>query len=230
MSTRKFSIGAENESSLHRSLKIHCSGSEGSIETTVGNYVCDGLTSGGEIIEVQTGSFGPLKEKLNYLVQTGKVRVIYPIVTQKEIELFDSYGSLLHKRKSPRRGSAWDLFKALIYAPELGSLKNLTIELAFIDILEKRVDDGKGSWRRKGVSITDRFLGAWHNSIVLSKRKDYLQFIPFKKSECFTARLLAKKAKINVSIARKTLYVLVKMVLLEKTGTQGKALTYRLKQ
>lgn len=216
------------ESSLHRSLKFHYSGSEGDIETPVGDYVCDGRTSKGEIIEIQTGSFGPLKEKLKCLTKTSKVRVVHPIAKQKHIELYDSDGNLSRKRKSTRKGSIWDLFKVLIYAPELALQKNLIIELAIIDILEKRVNDGKGSWRRKGVSITDRSLEAWHSSILLSKLKDYYLFVPFKKSECFMVQDLAEKAGINANLARKTLYVLTKIGLTEKTGRQGNASIYRL--
>jgi hypothetical protein len=221
------SIGTKKESSLHRSLKFQYSGCGGVIEARVGDYVCDGQTSEGEIIEVQTGSLGPLKEKVKCLVQTGKVRIIYPIIEKKNIELYDANGSLLYRRKSPQKGSAWDLFKALVYAPELCLLKNLTIELAIIDISEKRVNDGKGSWRRKGVSINDRFLDTWHRSLVLSKRDDYYQFIPFKKNEFFTVRDLEEKAGINVSLARKTLYVLTKMGIVERSGKQGNTYIYR---
>ena len=222
-------IGTKRESSLHRSLKYRYSGSEGVIETQVGNYVCDGLRSDGEIIEVQTGSFGPIREKIKCLAKNNKVRLIHPITNQKHIELYNSDGNLAHKRKSPRKGSIWDIFKVLIYAPELVSQRNLTIELAVIDIVEKRVNDGNGSWRRKYVSITDRSLGVWHSSIVLSKRSDYNKFIPYKKNEFFTVRDLAKKAGINAALARKTLYVLTKMGLVEKTGRQCKAPVYKRK-
>ena len=220
-------IGTKRESSLHRALKFRYSGSEGATETPIGDYVCDGLTSDGEIIEVQTGSFGPLREKLKILTKTNKVRVIHPIINRKYIELYDSDGNLTHKRVSPRKGSIWDLFKVLIYAPELSSQKKITIELAIIDILEKRVNDGNGSWRRKGVSITDRSLGEWHSSTVLSKRSDYNRFVPFKKGEPFSVRDLAKKAGIRAALARKTLYVVTKMGLVEKTGRQGNAHIYK---
>jgi hypothetical protein len=215
------------ESSLHRSLKLRYTGSGGNIEIQVGDYVCDGRTSKGEIIEVQTGSFGPLKEKAKFLSRTCKVRIIHPIIARKRIELFDFDGGLIHKRTSPRKGSAWDLFKALIFAPELCLLKNLTIELAVIDISEKRINDGNGSWRRKGISVSDKFLDAWHGSVVLSMRKDYYQFVPFKKNECFTVRDLGEKVKINDSLARKTLYVLAKIGLVERAGKKGNAFIYR---
>ena len=221
------SIGTKKESSLHRSLKFRYSGEDGDTETLAGSYVCDGRTGKGELIEVQTGSFAPLKEKVKILTGKNKVRIIHPIIAEKHIELYDTKGRLLHRRKSPRKGSLWDLFDALVYAPELPLTKNLTIELAVIEAVEKRIDDGKGSWRRNGVSISDRFLGAWRSSVTLKNAKDFGQFLPFKKQETFTVRNLAEKAGISVALARKTLYVLTKMGLAERTGKQGNSIVYR---
>ena len=222
----KNSIGTKNESELHRSLKLQYSGYGGETETVIGGYVCDGQTSEGEIIEVQTGSFGPLKEKVKDLTESGKVRIIHPIIVQKYIELYDKDEKFIHRRKSPKKGCVWDLFKALIYAPELPLLPRLTVELALVDIVEKRIDDGSGSWRRKGVSIAGRSVYARRESLVLQKPKDYYQFIPFKKSETFTVRGLALAAGISVSVAQKTVYALSKMGLIEKTGKQGNAIVY----
>jgi len=227
MSNNKTTIGTRKESSLHRSLKFRYSGSGGAVETLAGSFVCDACTSEGELVEVQTGSLGPLKEKVKSLCQKNKVRIIHPIITEKTLELFNTDGRLLHRRKSPRKGSIWDLFSALIYAPELPLLKNLTIELAIVDVTEKRINDGSGSWRRKGVRIADRSLGAWHHSLVLKNPKDYRQFIPFRKSELFTVKEFAGKAGINSAIAQKTLYVLTKMELTEKTGRRGRAYVYK---
>ena len=216
-----------SENNLHRSLKFHYSGSNGVTEALVGDYVCDAKTGSGEIIEVQTGSFGPLREKAKQLAQTAKVRIIHPIVNQKSIELYDTKGKLLRRRKSPKKGKTWDLFNSLIYAPELPLIKNLCIELAVVDIIEKRIDDGRGPWRRKGISISDRLLGAWHDSVVLKSPKDYLKFIPFNKTESFTVRNLEEKADITMELARKAIYVLKKIGLIKQTGKQGNAIVYK---
>jgi len=221
-----FSIGTKNESELHRALKFHYSGYDGKTEAVIGGYVCDAQTDSGEIIEVQTGSFGPLRQKVKFLTEINKVRIVHPIVVQKYIELYDNEGKFIHRRKSPRSGSVWDLFKALIYAPELPLLPRLTVELALVDIVEKRIDDGSGSWRRKGISIAGRSLGGLRQSLILQKPKDYCVFIPFKKKEPFTVRNLALAAGISVSIARKTVYVLSKMGLIEKAGKQVNAIVY----
>jgi hypothetical protein len=221
-----YPIGTERESSLHRTLKYRYSGGDGRTEAPAGDYVCDARTGDGEFIEVQTGSFGPLREKVKNLTRDDKVRIIHPVVISKQIELYDTGGRLLRSRKSPRKGSPWDLFKALLYAPDLPGLKNLTIELAMVDVLEKRVDDGKGSWRRKGARISDRLLSAWREGIILAKPGDYYRFIPFDKKETFTVRDLGKRAGIDTNLARKCLYVLAKMGLVTKVGKQGNSLVY----
>ncbi|WP_461246944.1 hypothetical protein [Treponema sp. R6D11] len=225
MSTQK-TIGTNNESSLHRSLKFQYAGSGGKTEVEVGSFVADGIRKDGEYIEVQTGSFGPLKKKIKEFAAVGKVRIIHPIAVTKTIEVRAKDGKLLYRRKSPIHGTPWDIFDALLYAPELPLIKGVTIEIAMVDITEKRVKDGKGAWRRKGISIKDKELSAFHESILLAKPKDYLRFIPFKKTEEFTVSSHAEKSGIKSHVSRKALYTLTKMNLIKKVGKKGNAWVY----
>jgi hypothetical protein len=227
MSVRGSDIGTRRESDLHRALKFRYCGENGRTEQVLGDYVCDGLTETGEIIEVQTGSFGPLRDKAEKLAAQGPLRIVHPVIVSKYIETYDAAGTLIRRRRSPRRGGPWDLFRSLLYAPELPLLKGLTIELALIDVLEKRVQDGRGSWRRGGVSIAGRELAAWHDSIILEKPRDYRRFIPAALAGDFTTAALAEGAKISTELARKTLYVLNKIGVVERTGKEGRAFTYR---
>jgi hypothetical protein len=224
----KQGIGTEREGSLHRSLKIRYADSGGRLEAPVGDYVCDALSGSGEIIEVQTGSFGPLKRKIQEFTNQGPVRIIHPVIVNKSIELREEDGSLVSIRKSPRRGNEWDLFKALLYAPLLPLTKGLTIELVMVDVLEKRVRDGRGSWRRKGVSVVDRELTAWLRAVPLSGKGDYRVFVPFPPGEEFTVRGLAEKAHIRPALAGKALYVLTKIDVVERVRKTGNAWVYRL--
>jgi len=223
------SIGTQNETSLHRELKFRYVGQDGETEAEVAGFVADGINAEGEYIEVQTGSFGPLKKKAAGLALRHRLKVIYPVIITKYIEVFNKRGRLQYRRKSPRRGQPWDLFNALVYAPDLPLIPGLVIELALVDAAEKRVQDGKGSWRRRGVSIRDRQMLALHERITLEKPSDYIRFVPFKKNEKFTSALLAQKAGIQVDLARKTLYVLVKLGIVKRTGKQGNALVYKKK-
>jgi hypothetical protein len=222
-------IGTEREGSLHRALKLRYSGAGGETEVARGGYVCDGVTAEGDMIEVQTGSFGPLKTKIPRLLLQGPVRLVHPIILRKTIETRDDRGALLRRRLSPRKGSAWDLFDALIHAPDLPLLRGLRVELALVDVLETRILDGKGSWRRRGASIADRSVTEYHETMVFNAPRDYRFFLPFKKSERFTAKSLGEKAGIKPDTARKALYVLTRIGLAERTGKEGRAYLYRRK-
>jgi hypothetical protein len=190
--------------------------------------VCDALNETGEYIEVQTGSFKPLRDKVKHLIESGPIRIVHPIILKKYIELFDEGGSLLSRRKSPRRGTPWDLFKALVYAPDLPEVPGLTIELALVEVSEQRLPDGRGSWRRRGVSITGRELLAHHGSVPLAFPDDYRRFVPFQGDETFTAQSLGEKVGIHPALARKTLYVLTQLSVTARMGKTNRAWTYRL--
>jgi len=213
---------------MHRELKQIYAGEDGQTEADVGGFVADGINAAGEYIEIQTGDFGSFKKKAVKLTLRGKLKIVYPVIIAKYLEVYDPKGKrLLYRRKSPKKGSAWELFNELIYAPDLPLLKGLTVELVLIDVLEQRVRDGKGSWRRKGLSIRDRQMLALHEHICMKKPSDYLRFIPFKKGEEFTSALLSEKAGISARLARKTLYALTKIGVVERVGKQGNALVYR---
>jgi len=223
---KKSSIGIRNESSLHKTLKFQYAASAKKTEVAVGEYVADAISEDGEFIEVQTGSFAPLEKKVKELAAIGKVRIIHPVVVTKTLETYDANGDFLYRRKSNLHGSIWNIFNPLLHAPLLPLVKNVKIELAMIDTTERRVRDGKGSWRRKGVSIQDKQLSAWHERVLFAKKSDYLCFIPFKKGEKFTVSSLAHREGLKTVIARKALYVLAKMKLVKRIGKDGRAWVY----
>jgi len=226
MTAPKRVIGTKNESSLHRALKLRYA-KRGKTEKILAGYVCDGIGPKGEAIEVQTRNFGSLKRKLPDLAKNVMVRLIYPVIVNKTIEVYDIKGALLRRRKSPRRGTVWDVFKELVHAPVLVRLKNVTLEIAMVDAVERRRDDGKGSWRRKGVSIEDRILERCLETIVLAKKSDWRRhFLPLRGE--FTSAELALAARIKTPLARKTVYTLVKAGILKKTHKRGRSWFYRL--
>ena len=234
MSLSNNKIGMMNESSLHRELKFRYAGPGGKTEAAVGEYVADGINSEGEYIEVQTASFAPLQKKIKELTTLGKVRIIHPIAVRKTIEVYEPapkrsnkpYGAFLWRRKSPKKGSPWKIFDALLHSPLLPLTKRLTIEIVLVDIIEKRIKDSKGGRRKNRNSIYDKELAAWHESILFKKKADYLKFIPFKKGEEFTSSLLSQMADIDTDTSRKALYVLTKLNFVKRKGKQGNSWVY----
>ena len=221
-------IGMEKESALHEALKRDYAGSDGILEAAVGRYVCDAVRAGGVMVGGQTGRVGPLRAKAEALAASGPVRIVHPIALERHIELRDESGALLRRRRSPKKGSPWDLFDSLIYAPLLPLIRGVTIEIAMTEETERRVDDGRGSWRRKGISISGRELLRIRETHVLGSPADYRRFAPFGAEEDFGTRELAAAAGISTALARKTLYVLLKIGVVTEIEKKGNAKRYRL--
>jgi hypothetical protein len=220
-------IGTRRESSLHAALKIRYTGRGGRTEVVHRGFVCDGIDASGTIIEVQSSNFAAIYKKAVDLSREARLVIVYPVIKTCLIEVYDTEEKLLRRRRSPKRGSAWDIFNELIHAPLLPALENLSIELALVDALERRIQDGRGSWRRKGVSIADRGLLAFHDTISHTGLSSYRRFIPAGLKGNFTVKKFAEKAKIDEVTARKAAYVLAKLELIEKTCKEGRAWVYR---
>jgi len=219
-------IGTRNESSLHQALKFRYA-ELGETERETAGFVCDAIGPEGEVVEIQTGHFGDLKKKLPALAKNNKVRLIYPVIVNKTLELYDKSGKLLSRKKSPKKGSAWDIFNELIYFPELATLRGVTIELALVDAIERRRDDGKGSWRRKGISIEDRVLESCRESIVLKRKADWRRFVPVQGE--FTIKTLALTIHTKPFVAQRTVYVLTKAGVVSKLRKEGRAWIFQVR-
>jgi hypothetical protein len=204
-------IGRLNESRLHAALKARYASQGGSTEQLKDRWVCDVCQRDGTIVEIQTGSFAPLYKKVSQLSLYNPVRIVHPIPLERRIQTLDAAGSILRTRKSPKKGSHWEVFDALVHAPLLPLLPRCTIELLMVGMTEVRIDDGKGSWRRKGIRIMDRILDEVFESVVLSTPDDWQQFVPAPlRSQTFTSGDLAVEAGIRRALAGKVLYVLSK--------------------
>ena len=223
-------IGSENEKSLHRELKILYAGRKGQTEVELGGYVVDAVTAEGEIVEIQTGSFLPLRRKAAWLAAAfGRFRVVYPIATVKYLEFFDPDSGTRETKKSPRRGSIWDVFNALSRAPELPLIPGVELELALAEVAEERTRDGMGSRRYRGVSVGDRRLVVLCEGIRLRTPADYLRFVPFERGEEFSAAMLAKRVGIRRPLASRAVAALARLGVIERTGKSGRAFLYRLR-
>ena len=148
-------IGTLREGALHRDLKSFYTPDGALTEQQVGIYVVDVL-DGDHVIEIQTANFGALRDKLEGLLKTHTVTVVYPIAVRKVLVKHTESGE--QRRKSPRTGSALDLFDELVYIPSLLDHPNLDIELAHVEVEEHRKFDAKRAWRRRHWVVAERRL------------------------------------------------------------------------
>jgi hypothetical protein len=195
-------------------------------EVKLDNYIVD-ILRGNLAIEVQTKNFSALKEKLRTLTEKYQIRLVYPLPEKKWITYVTKDQVVLDKRKSPRKGRLTDLFGELVRIPYMIGVENFSLEVLFIDEEEVRLDDGKGSWRRRGVSIKERRLLKVNDRILFQTRADYLKILPDNLNEVFTNRELAKLAKISVRTAQQITYCLRKGGVIGLAGKKGRELGFQ---
>jgi len=196
------------------------------MEAKVDGFIVD-IARNDMLIEIQTGNFSAVKKKLKNLVMNHKVRLIYPVAKEKWIiHVNPSNGELVKRRRSPRKGDVLDIFVELVRIPELAQEDNFTTEILMIKEEETRCADGKGSWRRRGVSIKDRRLVEVVGSVVFANIKDYLKLLPNDLAQPFTNRILAKRMGVTIRHIRRITYCLRKMGALNEVGKDGKELLF----
>jgi hypothetical protein len=225
-SKSKHLIGTLGEKNLHSALKAWYFRPGDQLEAEVDGFHID-IVRRKVLIEIQTGNFSSQKRKLNTLVEKHPVRLIFPIAQEKWIIRLGPDGTtLVGKRKSPKQGNIYHLFKELVSLPSLIERRNFSLEVVLTKEEEIRRDDGQGSWRRNGWSIFDRRLIEVVRKHLFKKPADFLKLVPRNLPEPFTTRDLADGIAQPHWLAQKMAYCLRNMGLIHLVGKNGNALLY----
>lgn len=214
-------IGTLNEHSLHAALKEYLAQPGDQQEVKLEGYFID-IVRGEELIEIQTGSFFPLKRKLKKLLKQHVVHLYHPIAARKWIVRVNKNDEFITKRKSPKKGTTFDLFDELLSLRTVALHPNLWLHLLLVEVEEVWRDDGKGSWRKKYWSISDRRLVGVNDEIVLHDGADFLGLLPEDLPEQFTNADLMEHAKCRKRMAGKATYALKEMGLIQRVGTKNR--------
>ena len=214
-----------NQYSLHSAIKNWYSLPGDRFEVRVDDFIVD-IVRETLLIEIQTRNFSAIKKKLTKLLENHKVRLVYPIPQQKWIVHVTESGEIVRRRKSPKKGRLFDLFYELVRTPNLVKEENFSLEVLMIEEEEVRCNDGKGSWRRRGVSIKDRRLMNVNSKTFFKNEKDFLRFLPSDQTKPFTNKKLAKLSGVSINLARKITYCLRKMGAITTVGKKGKELIF----
>ncbi len=230
---KKSGIGGLNEKSLHRQLKDQYATTESLVEEKVEGYIVDIANPDG-IIEIQTSNLSGIKEKLTALLQKNRVLLVHPVASETIINVYNKDGTVRSRRRSPKRCSVYSAAAQILYIAELLPNPNLSLDIAVVRQEEIRYDDGRGSWRRGGVSIEDRLLSSIEETFSFNDLKDYLRLLPQGLPERFGNREIAellpstgtgKKGKLK--LAGQISWLLRKIGLIELDAKEGKRLIFK---
>lgn len=219
------SIGTLRESSLHAQLKqlYACPGDIH--EANIGGMIID-IVRGDRLIEIQTGDFGALKKKLERLLDLHIVQIVYPLPLRRTILRIAKSEGAKSKRLSPKMGRIEDIFSEMVRLARYAKHPNFLLHVILIEDEIILVDDGKGSWRRKGWSVYDRRLIKVVDSRSFHTPFDYASLLPGGLDSTFTSVDLAREAKLRPSLARKMLFSLREMGVINLIGKRGRLNCY----
>lgn len=220
-------IGILREGPLHAALKDALAGPGDRTEVKVDRFVIDLVRADGELVEIQTGGFGPLGPKLDALLDAHRIRIVHPVAAERRIVRVDEHGELLSARRSPRKATVVDIFDRLVTFPSLLAHPHLQIEV----VLTKE-DHVRGAEpvtrRRRTKDHGERRLVDIVERIVLSSPDDVLRALPPLPAEPFSTRELGKLLGCPTVLAQRTAYCLRLMELVEPAGKRGHTPLHRL--
>ncbi len=221
-------IGQYNESTLHAALKEWCARPGDVLETEVDGYCID-IMRPDLLIEIQTGHFASIRDKLQDLLGRHQVRLVYPVPQTKWIvRVSPEDGHVISRRRSPKKGTPLHLFDEMVYIPDLLCEAGFSLVILLTEQEEIRCDDGRGSWRRKGVSILDHRLLSVQERLLMKGPQDLLPLLPDDLEHPFTSKGLASAGHIRRRLAGRVIYCLRKTGLVTQVGMQGRASVYDL--
>ena len=223
-------IGTLNEKPLHAALKQWVAQPQDRFEVPIDGYFID-VVRDDLLIEIQTGSFSSLKKKLRHLTKNHVVQLIYPIPAEKWlIQLPKASGEKSKRRKSPKRGNIYHLFRELVAFPDLIRSKNFSLRVVLTQEDEVRRFDGRRARRRRrGWVIEERRLIDVVGSHLFESVADFQALLPADLPDEFTTKDLADRLDQPRWLVQKMVYCLRVMTGVELVGKQGRYLLYKRK-
>jgi hypothetical protein len=223
----RYRIGVLNEKPLHASLKQWYAQPGDRFEVPLDGFVID-IVRDNVLLEIQTRHFGAIKSKLATLVSSHRVRLIYPIPQEKWIvqspTAANAFGT---RRKSPKRGRVEDLFRELVAIPHLLSQQNFSLEVLLTKEEERRRFDRRRRWRTGGWVTEERRLLDVVERRVFEGPGSWLALLPFQ-DEPFTSKDLAQAIGVRLDLAQKMTYSLRQAGLIQALGKRSRATLYGL--
>lgn len=221
-------IGTLGEKGVHNTLKHYYEPDTDCHEIPVGGYVADIVGENG-IIEIQSASFGKLREKLRCFLSAARVTVVWPCVVNKRIIRVDTEtGEMISERRSTVHRGEYDIFRELWSLREFICDPRLTICIAQLEADEYRPAEEKKGRRRKGANNgIERYPTMLAGELVLSCAEDYLRFVPSGLPEEYNSKIFAKAAGVHLPIAQNALLVLSTLGVVERCGKQGNSYIYK---
>jgi hypothetical protein len=220
-------IGVLREGPLHASVKDWYARPGDRAEVRIDRWVIDLVRADGELVEVQTGGFGPLGPKLDALLDAHRIRIVHPVPAERRILRVDEDGEVVRERRSPRMPGAIAVFDKLVAFPSLLAHPHLTVEVVLCREDHVRAPEPVVLRRRRRDPGVRRLVEVL-DTVELRSPADALALVPDAlHAEPFSTRELQRSLRCGLVLAQRVAYCLRALELLEPAGKRGNAPLHR---
>jgi len=215
-------IGTLHEGALHAALKQWLARPGDLYEQPVGRYVVD-VVRGDLLIEIQTGGFSPLREKLPRLLEHHRVRLVAPVARTRTIVRLDDSGKTLSRRRSPKTGRIEDIFARLVSIAALIGHAGFELEVVEINETERRSHEPGRARRRKGWVVAGRDLDDIVERNLIRGAADLAALLPHSLPTVFSTADIARRASLPRETAQQMAFCLCAAGAVAHVGKRGNA-------
>lgn len=220
-------IGTLSEKTLHAYIKHQLEPNPINHEHKLDRFVVD-IFDGTQITEIQTKQFFKLIPKLNTLLPSYPITIVYPIAHTKYLSWIDPITKSQSKaRKSPKTGTHLDAIEELYALKAYLNHPNLSIQLIYYDILETRHLNGWSDDKKRGSHRHNRVPYNFKSSTVFKTLNDYTQLLPDTLPESFTTQDLKLLLKTSLRKAQLLTNILSYHKLIQAISKQGRYVVYK---
>ncbi len=162
-------------------------------------------------------------KKLDQLLGDHELLLVYPIAVETRLVRPDT-----RPRRSPKRGSVYQLFDELVSIPTLIDHPHLTLDVALVKIDRIQRHDPSARRGRGGYRTVDKVMTDLIGIDRFADVDDLRRLIPDGLPDDFTTADLAALGPFDRATAQKMAYCFVPLGLFEQTGRTKAGYHYRI--
>jgi hypothetical protein len=192
-------------------------------------YVAD-LLIGNTAYEVQTGSFYPMRKKIDYYMSDTdyNVVIIHPVAYKKHVNWMDpATGEVIKRTRKTVPGRPTDIAGELYWILPHIDNPRLSIRVMMLAVEEYRFASPRGAGVRRGSERYELIPTELCDIVSLELAEDYSIFIPDTLATEFTVGEYEKLSKIRGKAAYGTVKALCALGLVREIGKRGRAVLYQ---
>ena len=235
-------IGTMSEKRMHKTLKRYICPDESFHEARIqesgvarftgkesgrGGFIAD-VCVDGDIFEIQTGGFYPLKPKIDFYLNKTEftVTVVHPLIAEKWTVWVDpETGETSNRRRSPKREKPTDLFPELFWLADHLKNERLRFLIPVVEAEEYKLLDGYGKDKKKRATKYERIPIGLNDEISFGGN-EIESLLPESLPKSFTSAEFTRVTGLRGRRAYYAIKLLCILGIAEKGEKKGRSYVY----